>query len=262
MEFFDLNRQSSVQRKPAAPSDQQGHSRDRLFSAACPGPDDIEAAVRSGKTIRLLAPILNESLSRRLEHVLHSLVLRYERPALYDCLHSCLVELATNASRANMKHVFFFDRDLDQARPEDYAVGQRAFKASREHHGWHRALSARAREMGLTLEIIFRHSENGLRIEVINSLELTPQDERRIREKLGKAMRNENIYEFFTTHGDDTEGQGLGFAMNVLFLRSENIDPSLLRIGSSEGRTVARLEVPFSQQYVTVRAREAGAIPA
>lgn len=244
MPISDPKTQSAVQRK------------ENLTGRAV-GMEGITEAIRTGKTIRLIAPILNGSLSQRMTYVLQSLVAHYNRPELEDCLHSCLVELATNASRANMKHVYFLDRQLDWENPDDYARGLQDFKASREHAGWHRALRGRVKELGLFLEIVFRHSPDGLRIEVINNLALLPQDERRIREKLGVAMRTADIIEFFTEHGDDTEGQGLGFAMNVLFLRSENIDPSLLRIGSQAGRTVARLEVPLSHEFVTLRESEA-----
>jgi hypothetical protein len=213
----------------------------------------IRDAIRDGKTIRLVAPMLNVSLSRRLEYVLQSLVGYYERPELGDCLHACVFELATNASRANMKHAFFLERGLDGNDPEAYRLGVREFKTQRENQGWHRRYRQQVKELNLTLEIIFRHCAHGLRIEVINNLPLRPQEERRIRDRFGEAMRASNIYEFFTDHGDDSEGQGLGFAMNVLFLRSENIDPGLLRIGSSDGRTVARLEVPLSPSFVSAR---------
>ncbi len=221
--------------------------------AAGSGMEAIGAAIPAGKTIRLIAPVLNDSLSQRMSTVLKSLLAHYDRPELEDCLHSCLVELATNASRANMKHAFFLDRGFDWDEPGEYARGLAEFRAIREHAGWHRSLRGRVKELGLFLEIVFRHSTDGLRIEVINNLALLPQDEQRIREKLGRAMRTADIFEFFTEHGDDTEGQGLGFAMNVLFLRSENIDPSLLRIGSTAGRTVARIEVPLSTGFVTLR---------
>ncbi|MEQ9363054.1 MAG: hypothetical protein RIF32_02355 [Leptospirales bacterium] len=227
--------------------------RNAALAGPVPGMEGVGEAVRTGKTIRLIAPVLNDSLSRRMTYVLQTLVAHYDRPELEDCLHSCLVELATNASRANMKHAFFLDRRVDRENPTEYSRGLAEFRASREHAGWHQALRTRAKELGLYLEIVFRHSPDGLRIEVINNLALLPQDEQRIREKMGSAMRTVDIFDFFTEHGDDTEGQGLGFAMNVLFLRSENIDPSLLRIGSTSDRTVARLEVPLSRDFVALR---------
>ena len=214
---------------------------------------DLARAVRAGKTVRLIAPILNPGLMRRLEELLGLLGSHYQRPDLEECLHSCVVELATNASRANMKHVYFRQRGVDSDDPVEYARGLREFKINRENPGWHRSLQRGAREMGLYLEVIFRHSQHGLCVEVVNNLPLLPQDERRIREKMATAMRTSDIYQYYNEHGDDTEGQGLGFAMNVLLLRSENIDPSYLRIGSRADCTIARLEIPFSREYIPVR---------
>lgn len=224
-----------------------------ILSGAELTPETIELAVEAGKSIRLIVPILNEPMVARLGAIIRVLVARYGRPELEECLQSCIIELATNASRANMKHAFFIDASLDPAIDDQYRQGVREFKQHRQSGGWHRDLSLRARDLGLFLEIVFRHSAAGIRIEVINNLPLLPQDEARIREKLRVAMRSADIFEFYSEHGDDTEGQGLGFAMNVLFLRSENIDPRLLRIGSSNGRTTARLEVPLRADFVAMR---------
>ncbi len=218
--------------------------------------ESLVEAVRHGNVIRLHGFFTMPNLTRKLELALRTVLKHYRRAELGDCLYACVVEMVTNASRANMKHAHFLDASLDPDDPEQYARGTRDFRRQRHEDAWLKTYRRRVRELGLTIDVVFHHGDEGLRIEVINNLPLLSPDERRIREKFAHAMRSGDIYEFFQDHGDDTEGQGLGFAMNVLFLRSENIDPGLFRIGSSNGRTVARLEIPFSPSYRSVRAKE------
>lgn len=215
----------------------------------------IAESIQAGRPVELGFYIANESVARKLAWILSELLRRYGRPELEACLYSCVVELVTNAARANMKHAFLKERGVPAHDDERYWRALRDFKAERSLRGWKGRYRRRLEELGLFVLLRFEHDANGLRIEVMNNLPLLPQDERRIREKFSHAMRFRSIQDYFAHYGDETEGEGLGFALNVLFLRAENLDPTLFRIGVVEGRTVARLEAPFSSAYRSARAR-------
>lgn len=55
---------------------------------------------------------------------------------------------------------------------------------------------------------------------------------------------------------DNTEGAGLGIALIMILLKSENIDPQLFRIMTREHETVSRVEIPFSANYISIRSKE------
>jgi len=55
---------------------------------------------------------------------------------------------------------------------------------------------------------------------------------------------------------DNTEGAGLGIALIMILLKNEGIDPNLFRIITHPDRTIARVEIPFSENYVSIRSGE------
>lgn len=54
-------------------------------------------------------------------------------------------------------------------------------------------------------------------------------------------------------NSDSTEGEGLGLVLSLILLKAENLDPSLFRIGTKNGLTFARIEIPFSNKFVSKR---------
>jgi hypothetical protein len=111
--------------------------------------------------------------------------------------------------------------------------------------------------MNLEVQLHFFHDPRGLRIEVRSTALLTAE-EHRIRRRLTAGMGYEDLVQFYRTHGDRSEGEGLGLAMVLLLYRAEGLNPHLFRIGVVDGETLARLEVPLSPNFVSVR----GADPA
>ena len=197
----------------------------------------------------------------RVQHALENLLGRYEQLRLYDCLRTCLVELVTNALRANLKHAFLTERGItDLANDVEYRAALQEFKVAYRDEVQAGELRRRAQGMGLYVLVRLGCSQEGLCVEVINNLPLRPHEESRIRSRFATAMGYTDLVDYFDDHHDDTEGSGLGFALNLFFLRAENIDPSLFRVGVVDGCTVARIEVPFLESYSSPRQRYAEAV--
>ncbi len=108
--------------------------------------------------------------------------------------------------------------------------------------------------MGLQVKIAVEHSEAGLRFEVSNA-PLTRFEEKRVREKFREGMRHDDLVSFYMSNADQQEGEGIGLALIVLLLKAEGIDPHLFRVGVRGGQTVARLEIPLSSAFESVRGR-------
>ncbi|HNM05819.1 MAG TPA: histidine kinase, partial [Leptospiraceae bacterium] len=90
-------------------------------------------------------------------------------------------------------------------------------------------------------------------IECVNNTPILPAEEKRLREKMKKSMAYDSIAEFYMDNMDNTEGAGLGIAMTMILLKNEGIDPNLFRIVTKPDKTLARIEVPFTSDYVTFR---------
>lgn len=217
---------------------------------------NLQVALDDGQKIEIISFRVDEAVEKQLLLTVEKILERYSRAHLKDALFSCALELATNATKANMKHVYFTELGLDIDKPEEYEKGMAGFKDVVLTRPWLEAYAEKARSLGLHVQMIFTHTDDGLRIEIINNRPILAQDEERIREKFQKAMTYDSLHEYFLDHADQTEGEGLGFALNILLLKGENLDATLFRIGREERGTIARIEVPFTDKFVSVRPKE------
>lgn len=213
----------------------------------------LQVAIDDGKEIELISFALGDDIERTLRAVLERVCSRYAREHLADAVFSCLLELATNGTRANMKRLFFEERGWSFSDP-GYDERLVQFKEKSMEGPWIQAYAEKARERGLCVRIHIKHSAEGLRIRVTNNEVLTDGDKQRIKDKIELALRFKNLVEYHLHHGDDSEGQGLGLALAVLILRSHDIDPRrFLWVDSHAGETSANLEIPFSDTFQSAR---------
>lgn len=214
---------------------------------------NLKLAVSNGVAVEPVAISENDAHEKKLRGIIQHITEKFSASAVAEILFSCVLEMATNATKANMKFLFFRERGWDIRETEGYRDRLKEFKAQSRDRLWVSDYSRKAREIGLWVQILFTHLQTGLRVEVTNNLPLIPEDERRVREKLQLAQKYSSIMDFYQNHSDDSEGEGLGFAMSVIMLKQEKIDPELFRIGSDGKITTARVEIPFAAGFQSLR---------
>ncbi len=213
----------------------------------------LQVAIDDGKEIELISFALGDDIERTLRAVLERLCSHYSREDLADTIFCCLLELATNGTRANMKRLFFEEQGWTFSEP-GYDARLLQFKQKSMAEEWIQAYSEKAKIRGLAVRIHIQHSTEGLRIRVSNNEVLTEGDKDRIRAKIDLALNFKNLVDYHIHHGDDSEGQGLGLALAVLILKSHDIDPRrFLWVDSHAGETTAHLEIPFSDRFQSAR---------
>jgi len=204
--------------------------------------------------VEVASPWIDSETETQFRAMLEAALERYDRLHLSASLASCVIELASNAGKANLKRVFFEEQNWDIHDSGTYTDRLRKFKEGVLRKEWMLEYIGKAAERGLHIRIVLAHCEDGLKIEVINNLPILAQDERRLREKFQNAMQCETLFEFYRKHQlDDSEGEGLGLAMSVLLLKSESLPASLLRVGSHGNETIARVEIPFTDRFQPTR---------
>ncbi|MBX7058380.1 MAG: hypothetical protein K1X75_09980 [Leptospirales bacterium] len=218
---------------------------------------NLEIALSDGRAIHIVSFKVDSDIEKELDAVLSGILARYNRDVLKASLFSCIIELATNATKANMKHLHFMEEGLNIEDSQQYAAGMSTFREKIHSRDWLDAYGQKAREKGLMVRMVFTHTPDGLCIEILNNMPLLPQDEARIRRKFNEAMRYDSLPEYYMDHADAMEGEGLGFALNLLLLKGENLNANLFRIGGEEQGTVARIEVPFTAEYRSRRPEKA-----
>jgi len=217
--------------------------------------EKILQGVDQGKRIRFVTYSLTDTMERQLDFVIAAILKKHNHPALQSTLYSCLKELVVNATKANAKRVYFEELGLDINDPDQYRTGMTKLKGS-INEDWIRVYGDRARKKGLETSITFDHDDDGLRVIVLNDTDLIGADETRIRSKLSEGMSYEDLLSFYMANGDQSEGEGMGLVMNLLLSKGEEIDPALFRIGNVDGKTMGRIEIPFSPEFESLRGKD------
>jgi hypothetical protein len=212
----------------------------------------IDSAIANGKRIVIVVYSFQPKTEKAIQNTLESILKKYEKEYLYDSVYSVLFEAIMNCIKANAKRVFFEENNLNIKDINDYNYGMRIFKEEIGNKRL-RELCEKGREKQICIKIVYTHQRNGLKIELFNTAEILKQEESRIRAKLSKGQRYENLFDFYNDNSDTTEGEGLGLVLSLLMLKGEGVDPSNFRIGSKNGVTKTRIEIPFEEDYKTER---------
>ncbi len=209
-------------------------------------------SIEQNKKISLIIYYLTDKKEKKIHHILEKILTKFNKEQYLSTLYTAAKELAINGVKANMKNVFFKEKNLELENPEDYKIGIKKYKEAFSEK-MAQEYGSKCEEQGLFVKITFIYSETGIRLEILNNTLITEVDERRMREKLAKAMQYEDIAQFYMEQADETEGAGMGIALIVMLLKGEGIDASNFRVGIVDRITTARIEVPFTEDFVPYR---------
>lgn len=216
---------------------------------------NIRLILDSSSDLVLQSSKINDRVEKYILHTLKLILEKVGRADLLDMTYTITKELAINGIKANQKRIFFEDNGLDILSQEEYARGMVHFRREFSDQ-MNESYGKKALEKGIYVKITLTYAADGLCLEVENNTPIAPIEERRMREKMKRAMGYNDIAEFYMDNMDNTEGAGLGLALIIILLKGENIDPALFRIFTHDDRTMARVEIPFNDDYVSKRSAQ------
>ncbi|AVQ12019.1 Uncharacterized protein XB16_1689 [Leptospira santarosai] len=211
--------------------------------------------IRTRSQITLQSSRMNSRLEHYVLKIITEILTKVGQTRYIEMLYTITKEMSINGVKANQKRVFFEDEGLDIRNPKHYEKGIAAFKAKFsekmvDEYG------KRCLARGISVKLNITYTNEGLVVEVTNNTPVIQEEEERMREKMRKAMSYNDIAEFYMDNMDNTEGAGLGIALIMILLKSENIDPHLFRIITGEHETTSRVEIPFLENYISTRSKE------
>lgn len=198
----------------------------------------------------------NEEVNENIREFITQICLETGKEEYIDPLYSCIKELVVNATKANLKRVFFIKNNLDINNMGEYVNGLILFKEMLEKSQY-TEYESMLKQYDLWVEFRANWHKEAIVMEVINNSEIISIEDYRVRMKLKLAMEYTDLAQYYAEQMDTTEGAGLGIALVVLLLRGMGLDPSLFRIGSKHGLTIARMEFPLVEGYVSLRRTKA-----
>ncbi|MDR1899977.1 MAG: hypothetical protein LBQ55_08225, partial [Treponema sp.] len=87
----------------------------------------VKKAVQSGIPLTITTFTLPHEIEIYIEQVITVFLKQVDQEKLKDYIVYCVQELAVNAKKANTKRVYFTERGLDLANPDDYKEGMEHF---------------------------------------------------------------------------------------------------------------------------------------
>lgn len=205
-----------------------------------------DTSIKTADDMDISLEICTHSLPRKTKEYISLLLTRYlEECGLGYCckkLDYCLSEILFNAVKANIKRVYFLEKNLDINNPDDYAEGMKTFRkdtlANREHY------FKELRAAKLYVKLSMKATKEALILEVRNNSLITTFEEERVNEKIShfhKFTQDDMVNNFI----DETEGAGLGINSIMLTLRSFGLPGDNYQLFTKGKETVARLIYNF-----------------
>ncbi len=213
----------------------------------------LQILIDTDKIFHIKFYVIDDNIKAKVEHALNLMFGRYAKDDIMGVIYSCVKELMINGTKANLKRVLFEKNSLNIDDPQEYLQGMMHFKDLLNERAYHSYLDD-LKSMDLWVNVRFEYGKEGIRLIVNNNTHLTDIEDKRLREKLGKAMQYDDIAQFYMDQGDELEGAGMGIALIIMLLKGIEVDPHLFRIGNTDSRsTFARLEIPFTTKFLSMR---------
>ncbi|AYV55510.1 hypothetical protein [Leptospira kmetyi] len=209
-------------------------------------------AIESGTRIELSGYILNDSFRLNLEKFVKLCLENYGKSDLAPVVYSVIQEMLLRAAMSNLREYYSSENGID-------SFDQNAFDSSEEDFRKFlntldtKFVRSALKTKGLFLKVIIHHNDTGLAAEVLHNSKMIPFMEERLRKYLASAMDYKNLMDYYDSYPEDREGRDIGLAFSILMLRETGLKPELLRIGSGEEVHTSRLEVPFGEEYRSIR---------
>lgn len=221
--------------------------------------ESIPDYVRNNSKITVRSTRMNQVFEKNVLQIITEILNTKNKGKFTDMLYTITKELAINGIKANQKRVFFEDEGLDIMNPQDYEKGVASY-SKKFSEKMVDEYGKRCLARGVYVNVRFEYTDEGVVVEVLNNTPVIKTEEGRMREKMKKAMGYNDIAEFYMDNMDNTEGAGLGIALIMILMKNEGIDPHLFRIITRDTHTIARVEIPFTDKYISKRSLELGQV--
>ncbi len=213
----------------------------------------IDSAIQKNQTIKVRAYALLPETEKDLNLIILRLLNRYNKLDMTATLYTCIKELAVNGAKANIKRILFDEVKIDLENESDYRRGLEMFKEKLTDK-FINEYAQKAKDRGLFVDIKFEYDDSKLIVEVLNNSALTKREDERIREKFRDGLRYDNIGELYMEMQDNQEGAGMGIALILMMLKSENVDPHFFTIYSDyQNKTIAKIIFPMATNFQSDR---------
>jgi len=203
---------------------------------------EFASQIESGQTVGISFHYYNQKNNKFVTSLIKKVLERDDKIFLHDTVVTILRELIVNAVKANSKRYYFQKRNLNITDKDHYNAGMTAFK---EFIVLEKGVIEEAlRTNNLKVELYFKKAADGIKIFIRNNTPILPTEMERIKMRMDKARKYRDFSEVYEDITDESEGEGLGLVLTMLFLRNSGIGEDSLSIASDGKITQSTLMIP------------------
>ncbi|MBN1532608.1 MAG: HDOD domain-containing protein [Spirochaetes bacterium] len=201
----------------------------------------ITTMVERGEPVSISFHYPSGTTLKFLNSIIIKLLERDNKVFLQNTLMTVLREMIVNAVKANSKRVLFEKMKLNINDRRDYNRGMEAFKSYIvECENSEKELKNANRRVIFGLKKI----DQGIKVIIQNTSRIHPEELERIRQRIERAKKYQEFMEIYEDISDDTEGEGLGILLTMLFLRNSGIGEESFRVVSDGELTQSSFVIP------------------
>lgn len=207
-------------------------------------PDDYRKALSSGEDFFIQFQRFTQNVDSQIIKMIHRYLEHHDMLFHKETIVSIIKELVNNAIKANLKRLYFEISDLDINDPNSYRNGMEKFKdevfMSHESEMITSLIGSR-----FMVRVNFGSNSENLIINVINNNSILESEMNKIKSRVAKAYKYQDISEAFTDVLDDSEGAGLGLIMALMLLKNSGFAQNVFTISRNETLTSVNLTIPY-----------------
>lgn len=204
--------------------------------------DDYRAALQDGKDFYIQFRRLVPEVESIIVKIIHLYLGNNDLIYLKDPIINTAKELINNAIKANLKRLYFNEKELNIHDPEDYRRGMETFKDD-VYLDAEEVFMEKLDVSPYIVRVSFKITDSHLHIHIINNIPILDAELHKIESRIEKAYRYTDIVEAFEDVLDDSEGAGLGLIMTMMMFKNSGFPADSLQIHKKKDATIAAIRI-------------------
>lgn len=206
-------------------------------------PPDYQNAIASGQEFYIQFHRVSIDSDAAVIKSIHHYLEKYDILYLKESITTIVRELINNAIKANLKRLYFKLNKLDIENINDYRAGMENFKEetfqTKSSEYFEKLVQSK-----LVVRIHFTTSNDHVHINVINNIPIIDAELHKVKARISKAYKYNDISEAFDDVLDESEGAGLGLIMAMMLYKNSGFSQDLFKIYKKNELTIATLSIP------------------
>lgn len=231
---------------------------ERKYPSYILNPPDYKHAIIEGKEVYIQFYYAQPEVESLLIKILHRHLEKFDILYIKDMLLTVVKELVNNAVKANIKRIYFKERNLDINNIGNYREGMETFKD--DTYGAQIPDFDKLAASKMVVRVSFLSRNDNILVHVINNSPILDEELKKIDARIKKAYKYTDISEAFDDVLDDSEGAGLGLIMALMLFKNAGLPAESFRVMRREKLTLATITIPRNLSRVDLHARIANEI--